>query len=92
MVHEKFDAYTLENATEPSLVKPLARFGWFIENRHFKLYDTLACVGNLIKSCKEGDMIPESEILALQQTAPANMDAVATPSRKYIKSMKKRRK
>lgn len=92
MVHQQYDAYTLENATDPTLVAPVARFGWFIEDKHFNAYDTLACVGNLTKSCIEGDMISESEILSLQQNNPANMDAVATPSRKYVRSMRKRRK
>lgn len=90
MVQYKYDAYTLENATDPTLVKPIARYGWFIDNEHFEAYDTLACVGNLAKKCIEGDMISESEILALQQTTPPNMDAIDNPSRKYIRSMKKR--
>ena len=92
MVHRQYDAYTLENATDPTLVKPETRYGWFIENKHYNAYDTLACVGNLTKSCQSGDMISEEEILARQSNNPANMDAVATPSRKYVRSMKKRRK
>uniref|UniRef100_UPI004056182A hypothetical protein n=1 Tax=Acetatifactor sp. TaxID=1872090 RepID=UPI004056182A len=92
MVHGQFDAFALENATDPTLVKPLRRFGWFIENKDYNAYDTLACVENLKKSCQEGDMLTESEILALQANNGVNMDAVVKPSREYVRSMKKRTK
>lgn len=89
MVHSQYDAYQLENATDPTLVKPKKRFGWFISNKDFDSYDTLACVGNLIKSCKQGDMISEEEILALQNNNGSDMDAVTEPSRKYKKTQRK---
>jgi len=92
MVHGQYDAFALENATDPTLVKPMRRFGWFIEDKDFNAYDTLACVGNLTKSCQEGDMLSEEEILALQQHQGVNMDAVISPSRKAERSLKKRTK
>lgn len=92
MVHGQYDAYELENATDPTLVKPQIKFGWFIEDKDYSAYDTLACVGNLVKSCKEGDMLSEDEILALQQNNGVNMEAVTHPSKKFVKSMKKRNK
>lgn len=92
MVHGEYDAFALENATDPTLITPLRRFGWFISNKDFGAYDTLACVDNLTKSCKEGDMLTEEQILALQQNNPVGMDGVLQPSRKLIRSSKKRRK
>lgn len=92
MVQEKYDAYELENATSSSLVKPISRFGWFIFDSDFNAYDTLACVDNLTKSCKEGDMLSEQEILELQANNGSDMEAVTRPSRKYIRSQRKRRK
>lgn len=92
MVQGQYDAFSLENASDPTLVKPIRRFGWFITDNDFNRYDTLACVDNLSKSCQEGDMLSEDEILSLQQNTPVNMDAVDKPSRKYIRSMKKRSK
>ena len=92
MVQNLYDAYELENASDPTMVKPLRRFGWFISNADFNAYDTLACVDNLSKSCKEGDMLSEEEILALQQNTPSDMDVVAHPSRKYFRNQKKKRK
>ncbi len=92
MVSSQYDAWELENAQSPKMCKPMRRYGWFIRNRDYEAYDTLACVDNLSKSCKEGDMLTEEEILSLQCNAPAGMEAVANPSRKYRRNMKKARK
>lgn len=58
-----YDAFVLENTTDPTTVKPLSRRGWFIRNKDFAAYDTLACVGNLIKAVNSGDMESEIEII-----------------------------
>ena len=88
-----FDAWELENATNTQLLRPLARGCWFVHNRDYAAYNTLACVGNLKKSMKEGDMMSEEEILKLQQnTQQANMDGVSKPSRRWLRSRKQKRK
>lgn len=89
MVQFQYDAYELENATNPSLIVPQLKFGWFIRNSDYEAYDTLACVGNLKKSVESGDMMTEDEILALQCNNGANMDIVSNPSRKYKRRRKK---
>lgn len=92
MVHEEYDAFQLENASDPTLIKPVRRFGWFIKDAAFNAYDTLACVGNLAKSCKEGDMLTEEQILDLQRNNPVNIDGIVNPSRKLKRASKKLRK
>ena len=92
MVHEEYDAFQLENASDPTLIKPVRRFGWFIKDASFNAYDTLACVGNLAKSCKEGDMLTEEQILDLQRNNPVNIDGIVNPSRKLKRASKKLRK
>ena len=88
---KKFDAWDLENATSVQMVKPIASSCWFVTNADYNAYDTLACVGNLKKSVKEGDMMSEEEILKLQQnTAQANMDAVAKPSKRWLRRQKRK--
>ena len=62
-IQKTYDAWVIENCTDPTVIKPIARHGWFIRNKDFEVYDTLACVGNLIKSVKDGDMESEEEIL-----------------------------
>lgn len=89
MVHREYDAWDLENATTPTNCKPLRRYGWFIREKDFKAYDTLACVDNLTKSCESGDMLSEEEILALQANNGSNMDVVSKPSKRFYKKKKK---
>lgn len=84
-----YDAWEMENASSPTMLTPLRRTGFFITNKDFNAYDTFACVGNLAKSCADGDMLSEQEILALQCNNGANMDNVMSPSRKYRKTRKK---
>lgn len=91
MLQFEYDAYEMENAVNPSLLTPKFRYGWFIRDRDYETYDTLACVGNLKKSCEDGDMLSEEQILALQCNQPANMEAVTMPSKEYRKAKKKLR-
>lgn len=89
----KYDAWDLENATNTQLITPYARTCWFVRNSDYEAYNTLACVGNLKKSMKEGDMMSEEEILKLQQnTQQTNMDGVSKPSRRWLKSKKQQHK
>lgn len=83
-----YDAWEMENATNTQLIKPLTRRAWFVTDADYNAYDTLACVGNLQKSVKEGDMLSSAEILALQCNQPANVEAVTKPSRKLERMRK----
>lgn len=87
--HYVFDAWEMENAANPQNIRPVRRTGFFVFNRDYAAYDTLACVGNLKKAFEEGDMLSEQEILELQCNQGPNMDAVAQPSRRYLRSRKK---
>ena len=90
-IHSYYDAYQLENASDPTLIRPYKRTGFFIRDRDFAAYDTLACVGNLKKAVSTGDMMTESEILALQCNTPDNLEGV-TPSRRLSGLRKKANK
>ncbi len=84
-----YDAWDLENATNTQLIAPMGRGCWFVTDKDYNAYNTLACVGNLTKAMKAGDMMSEAEILALQQNPQqANMDGVAKPSRKWQRRRK----
>ena len=88
-----YDAWDMENATNTQLITPFSRQCWFVRNSDYEAYNTLACVGNLKKSMKEGDMMSEEEILKLQQnTQQTNMDGVVKPSRRWIKRQKQQHK
>lgn len=87
MCQYEYDADQLEYASDPTLVRPFKRTGFFIRNKDYSAYDTLAVVGSLKKSVDTNDMLSEKEILDLRQSMVDN-DAVTTPSRR----LKKRRK
>lgn len=63
VIQTTYDAYTLENTSDPLAVKSLGSHGWFVQDKDFELYDTLACVGNLQRSCENGDMLTPIEII-----------------------------
>lgn len=88
-----YDAWDLENAASTKMVTPMSRRCWFVRDRDYNAYDTLACVGNLKKSMKAGDMMSEDEILKLQQnTQQINMDAVAKPSKRWMRLRRREHK
>lgn len=79
-----FDAWEMENATNPRLLTPLNRKCWFVRDRDYNAYDTLACVGNLKHAMKAGDMMSEEEILKLQQnTQEPSMEGILKPSKRW---------
>lgn len=86
-----YDAWEMENATNPEMIKPLARRCWFVRNSDYAAYDTLAVVQNLQKKYNSGDILSETEILANQSPTAPNMDAVSNVSRRYLRRQKGKR-
>lgn len=85
-----YDAWEMENAVSPRLLTPVARRCWFVTNKDYGAYNTLACVGNLQKSFKAGDMMTDDEILSLRRNEQQpNMEGVVKPSRKWRRSQRK---
>lgn len=89
MINTYYDADEIEYASNPTLVKPICRKAWFIKDKDYNAYDTLAVVDNLKKSVDEGDMLSEAEILALRGVINPDNDAVTSPSRKLRRMRKK---
>lgn len=81
-IQKTYDAFVLENCTDPTSIKPEARRGWFIQNKDYNAYDTLACVGNLIKAVNMNDM--ESEIEIINRLAPQDQDVTEGKYRKKV--------
>lgn len=90
MVHEYFDADELEYAPNPSILRPYRRTGFFVFDRCYEAYDTLATVEKLKKSVDKGDMMSDEEILQLRGNINPDVDMV-TPNRRFIKRKKKMR-
>ena len=90
MVNCYYDADEMEYALNPTLVKPLRRTGFFISDKDYNAYDTLATVDRLKKAVDSGDMMSESEILAMRGAINPDVDMVS-PSRKLKRQRKKMR-
>jgi len=89
MCLNEYNADEIEYASDPTLVKPLKRTGFFVKNKDYASYDTLACVEALEKSAREGDMMNEKEILEMRGQLNPDNDAVTNRSFKH--KMRKRR-
>lgn len=85
-----YDAYKVETAQDPASVAPLRRAGYFIKDSMFDSYDTFAMVKSLEKSCKDGDMLSDEEILNLR-VGDSLADARANFKRQAKKSKKARK-
>lgn len=90
MVQEYFDADEMEYAPNPTILQPYKRTGFFITNKHYNAYDTLATVDRLKKSVDKGEMMTDEEILALRGAINPDSDAI-TPNRKFMRRKKKMR-
>lgn len=78
-----YDAWEMENAQNPEMIRPVKSGLWFVLDKDYNAYDTLAVVDNLQKKFEDGDILTESEIL--QNQAPESLpglDAAASLSRK----------
>ena len=86
-VQRRYSAWDMENAVNVNLIKPYKISCFFIRDSDFAAYDTYAVVGNLTHQIKKGKRMTEEEILKLQYnpTTP-NMDGVARPSRRWLRS------
>lgn len=86
---KEYNADEIEYASDPTMVKPLRRYGYFVKDRDYNSYDTLACVEALERSAREGDMLSEKEILEMRGQLNPDNDAVTNRSFKH--KMRKRR-
>lgn len=65
-VQYMYDGTELENTANMTMVKPKFKTGFFIRDRDYRRYDTLAIVQNLKKSIDRNDFMSEEEILKLR--------------------------
>lgn len=80
-----YDATEVENASDPTIIRPLFVGGFFVTNADYAAYDTLAVVCNLKKAVDAGDMLSEREILELR----GNLDNSFNARRSHKKPFKR---
>lgn len=88
MVQDVFDADEMEYASDPTMVRPRRRTGFFVTDKDYAAYDTLACVDKLKKNIEEGDMMSESEILAMRGEMNPDNDNITHRSRRLKRRQK----
>lgn len=81
MVQYSYSADELEMASDPRLIKPLRSGGFFITDKIFSLYDTLATVDKLKKTIEDGDYMTAEEILAQRGDLSVDNNNIIRPSR-----------
>lgn len=89
-----YSPWDVEQATNVQLIKPIRTECWFIKNEDYNRYDTMECVGNLIKQWRAGDMMTDEEKLALEMpgTGTVGPDGLINISRKFKRAKKKQTK
>lgn len=91
MIQEYYDADELELATHHSLIQPIKRTGFFVTDKHYNAYDTLATVDKLKKAVDAGEMMTEEQILQMRGALNPDNDAIQNPSRKLRKMWNRRK-
>lgn len=88
MVQEVYDADEMEYASDPTMIRPRRRTGFFVTDKDYAAYDTLACVDKLKKNIEDGDMMSESEILAMRGELNPDNDNITHRSRRLRRRQK----
>ena len=92
MVQSVYDADEIEYASDPTMVKPRRRTGFFVRDFDYNSYDTLACVDKLKKSVDENDMMTPEEILAMRGEINPNNDNIGHMSHRLKRHYKRMNK
>lgn len=80
MVQYEYSAKEMEYASDPTMVAPRRKTGFFVKDKDYESYDTLATVDNLKKAVDEKDMMSEEEILKMRGDMNPDNDSVTRRS------------
>lgn len=89
VVLRTYDAYSLENADNPTLLQPLSTRVWFAKNEDFESYDTNYNVGTLNAELENGEIMTTAEILANRGDS-GDINRVTKIKRRYRGKLKSR--
>ena len=84
-----FDAWTIENTSDISKVKPKRRKAFFVKDKDFKAYDTIAVVENFKDNVKAGKILTDKEVLECQGLSDESDNNRLYYRRKYRKKLNK---
>lgn len=84
-----YDAWDLENCSNPSMVRPLCRTCLFVKDKDYNAYDTYAIVENFKHKVECGEVLSDEELLAYKMPIQTDVDSINNPSRKLKRRLKK---
>jgi hypothetical protein len=84
----EYDAWTIENTSDLTKVKPRNTKCYFIKDSDYLAYDTSAVVNNFKDNVKNGNILSDAEILQYQQ-AIADTVSPLSLKRRYRKKLNK---
>lgn len=79
-----YDAYQLENCSNPLMLKPLHSYYWFAKDSDYKAYDTTEMVGKLVKDAEANKLMTSAEISA-KEVGSGDVALATSIKRKYRK-------
>ena len=78
-----YDAWEMENATNAEMIKPLRSGLWFVLDKDYNAYDTLAVVDNLQRNLRKATFCRNLKLSIIRAPAgPLGLDVSTIPSRK----------
>lgn len=77
-----YDAFELENAQNPSLIKPKSVKYTLVTDKDYHSYNSYQLVEDLRKDYEAGQYLNTEEILATYGDSPSGLELVSQPSRK----------
>lgn len=80
-----YDAYQLENCSNPLMLKPLHSYYWFAKDSDYEAYDTTEMVGKLIKDAEADKLMSSAEISAKESGAGGDVALATSVKRRYRK-------
>lgn len=88
MIQYWISAHDMEYCTNPDFLK-YRKVAWFVKDKHYDSYDTEACVEEIKRRQKNGELLTDSEVMALQAQKESNSLNIRSGSRKLNKYRKR---
>lgn len=79
-----FDGWTVENTSDVTKLKPKFIRTYFVRNKDYNAYDTVACVENFKDNVKAGKHLTDSEIMQFRQSAE-DLNITTSMKKRYRK-------
>lgn len=84
-----FDAWTVENTSDLTKIKPKRKHCYFITDSDYNAYDTVAVVENFKDNVRNGNILTDSEIMQFMNSQNDSTTSLLNLKRRYRKKLNK---